>query len=94
MFRTLLISSRQVDKVIENNLVKAVTLTGSVQAGRKVAATAGRMLKKSVMELGGSDPFIVLADAEMDEAASTAALARCIYSGIKEFVNIQTIRIK
>ena len=81
LFRTLLIGSRQVDGVIENELVKAVTLTGSAQAGRKVAATAGRMLKKSVMELGGSDPFIVLADADLEEAARTAARARCINSG-------------
>lgn len=60
---------------------KAVTLTGSAEAGCKVAATAGRVMKKSVMELGGSDPFIVLADAALEEAASTAALARCINSG-------------
>jgi succinate-semialdehyde dehydrogenase/glutarate-semialdehyde dehydrogenase len=81
VFRTLLISSRQVDAVIENDRVKAVTFTGSAHAGGKVAATAGRMLKKSVMELGGSDPFIVLADADIEEAALTAARARCINSG-------------
>ena len=81
VFRTLLISSRQVDAVIENDRVKAVTITGSSNAGSKVAATAGRMLKKSVMELGGSDPFIVLTDADMEEAALTAARARCINSG-------------
>jgi succinate-semialdehyde dehydrogenase/glutarate-semialdehyde dehydrogenase len=81
VFRTLMISSRQVDAVIENSRVKAVTITGSALAGGKVAATAGRMLKKSVMELGGSDPFIVLADADIEEAALTAARARCINSG-------------
>lgn len=81
VFRTLLIGSRQVDAVIENDRVKAVTITGSAHAGGKVAAMAGRMLKKSVMELGGSDPFIVLADADIDEAALTAARARCINSG-------------
>ena len=81
VFRTLLIGSRQVDAVIENELVKAVTLTGSAQAGRKVAATAGRVLKKSVLELGGSDPFIVFADADLEEAARTAARARCLNSG-------------
>jgi len=81
VFRTLMISSGQVDTVIENDRVKAVTITGSAHAGGRVAATAGRMLKKSVMELGGSDPFIVLADADIEEAALTAARARCINSG-------------
>ncbi len=81
VFRTLMIGSRQVDAVIEDNLVAAVTLTGSNYAGSRVAATAGRMLKKSVLELGGSDPFIVLADADLEEAARTAARARCINSG-------------
>ncbi len=81
VFRTLLISSRQVDAVIENDRVRAVTFTGSADAGGKVAAAAGRMLKKTVMELGGSDPFIVLADADIEEAAKTAARARCLNSG-------------
>lgn len=81
VFRTLLIGSQGVDPVIENSRVKAVTLTGSCEAGRKVAATAGRMLKKTVLELGGSDPFIVLADACLEEAARIGALARCINSG-------------
>ena len=81
VFRTLLIGSGQVESVIENDLIKAVTLTGSGQAGRKVAAAAGRMLKKSVMELGGSDPFIVLADADLEEAARMAALARTKNAG-------------
>ena len=81
LFRTLMIGSGQVDAVIENAHVKAVTLTGSDIAGRKVAAKAGQMLKKSVLELGGSDPFIVLADADLDEAAAVAAKARCINSG-------------
>jgi succinate-semialdehyde dehydrogenase/glutarate-semialdehyde dehydrogenase len=96
VFRTLLISSRQVDAVIENDRVKAVTITGSSYAGSKVAATAGRMLKKSVMELGGSDPFIVLADADIEEAALTAARARCINSGqsciaAKRFIVEETV---
>lgn len=81
VFRTLLIGSGQVDGVIENDRIKAVTLTGSDIAGRKVAAKAGQMLKKTVLELGGSDPFIVLADADLDEAASVGAKARCINSG-------------
>ena len=81
VFRTLMIGSGKVDKVIEHPAVKAVTLTGSDIAGRKVAAKAGQMLKKTVMELGGSDPFVVLADADLDEAAQVAAKARCINSG-------------
>jgi succinate-semialdehyde dehydrogenase / glutarate-semialdehyde dehydrogenase len=81
VFRTLMIGSGQVDAVIENGRIKAVTLTGSDIAGRKVAAKAGQMLKKSVLELGGSDPFIVLADADLDEAAAVAARAHCINSG-------------
>jgi len=81
IFRTLMIGSAKVDGVIEHPAVKAVTLTGSDIAGRKVAAKAGAMLKKAVMELGGSDPFVVLADADLDEAATVAAKARCINSG-------------
>ncbi len=81
LFRTLMIGSRQVEGVIEHPLIRGVTLTGSEHAGRVVAAAAGRMLKKTVLELGGSDPFIVLADADLDEAARTAARARCINSG-------------
>jgi succinate-semialdehyde dehydrogenase/glutarate-semialdehyde dehydrogenase len=75
-FRTLLISGTAVHPVIEDPRVRAVTLTGSDLTGEKVAATSGRMLKKTVMELGGSDPFIVLADADLDAAAQTAARAR------------------
>ncbi len=81
IFRTLMIGSGKVDAVIEHPAVKAVTLTGSDIAGRKVAAKAGQMLKKAVLELGGSDPFVVLADADLDEAAVVAAKARCISSG-------------
>jgi len=81
IFRTLMIGSSKVDAVIEHPAVKAVTLTGSDIAGRKVAAKAGQMLKKAVLELGGSDPFVVLADADLDQAAAVAAKARCINSG-------------
>ncbi len=75
-FQTMLISSGQVDAVIADDRVHAVTLTGSDLAGSQVAAAAGRALKKTVMELGGSDPFIVLADADLDAAAETATRAR------------------
>ncbi len=60
-FRTLLVGSKQVGAIIENPIVKAVTLTGSTPAGKAVAAKAGEMLKKTVLELGGSDPYVVLA---------------------------------
>ncbi|RYU78252.1 NAD-dependent succinate-semialdehyde dehydrogenase [Hymenobacter persicinus] len=80
-FRTLLIGSDLVEKLIEDDRVKAVTLTGSELAGSKVAATAGAQIKKTVLELGGSDPFVVLADADLTLAATTAAQARMINSG-------------
>ena len=75
-FRALLIPGSAVGAVIEDRRVRAVTLTGSDITGEKVAAAAGRALKKTVLELGGSDPFIVLADADLDAAATTAARAR------------------
>ena len=81
LFRTLMIGSAQVEGVLRNPQVKGVTLTGSAEAGRRVAALAGSLLKKSVLELGGSDAFIVLADADLEEAARTAAQSRCINSG-------------
>jgi succinate-semialdehyde dehydrogenase/glutarate-semialdehyde dehydrogenase len=81
VFRTLMISSAQVASVIENEKIRGVALTGSDHAGRQVAAVSGRMLKKTVIELGGSDPFIVLADANLDEAAHAGAVARCYNSG-------------
>ena len=81
IFRTLLIESRQVDKVIENPKVKATTLTGSEYAGSMVASKSGKMLKKSVMELGGSDPFIILKDADLELAISTAVASRLLNNG-------------
>jgi succinate-semialdehyde dehydrogenase/glutarate-semialdehyde dehydrogenase len=80
-FQTLMIGSRAVEGVIVHPVVKAVTLTGSEPAGMAVAAAAGRALKKSVLELGGSDPFIILEDADIQAAARTAAQARCINNG-------------
>ncbi|TGE04097.1 NAD-dependent succinate-semialdehyde dehydrogenase [Hymenobacter fodinae] len=80
-FRTLLIGTDLVTKLIEDDRVRAVTLTGSEPAGAQVAATAGREIKKTVLELGGSDAFIVLADADLELAAKTAAQARMINSG-------------
>ncbi|HEX3618128.1 MAG TPA: NADP-dependent succinic semialdehyde dehydrogenase [Solirubrobacteraceae bacterium] len=80
-FRTLLIGSGQVDAVIRDARVKAVTLTGSEGAGRAVAATAGGQIKKSVMELGGSDPFVVMPSADLEAAAATAVRARTLNNG-------------
>ncbi len=76
VFQSLLIPSDLVDDVIEDDRLRAATLTGSGPAGQSVAATAGENLKKTVLELGGSDPFVVLDDADVDAAAETGAWAR------------------
>jgi succinate-semialdehyde dehydrogenase/glutarate-semialdehyde dehydrogenase len=81
VFQTLLIGSDLVPRILEDRRVKAATLTGSEPAGRDVAARAGRAIKKTVLELGGSDPFIVTAHADLAAAARTAALARTVNSG-------------
>ncbi len=81
VFRTLVISSRQVESVIDHPAVRAVTLTGSEAAGAAVASRAGQRIKKSVLELGGSDPFIVLEDVDVPAVARAAARARTINSG-------------
>jgi succinate-semialdehyde dehydrogenase/glutarate-semialdehyde dehydrogenase len=81
VFNTLMISSTIVEMVIRNPIVKAVTLTGSEPAGRSVASIAGDEIKKTVLELGGSDPFIVLDDADMDACINTAVQARMINTG-------------
>ena len=72
----LLIGSAQVDAVIEHPLVKAVTLTGSTPAGQAVASKAGAMVKKTVLELGGSDPYIILADADIEVSVRTCMASR------------------
>ncbi|MCA9226569.1 MAG: aldehyde dehydrogenase family protein, partial [Planctomycetales bacterium] len=80
-FTTLLIGSNEVADVIAHPAVRAVTLTGSDAAGRSVSRVAGEHLKKTVLELGGSDPFIVLADADVESTARAAAQARTLNSG-------------
>jgi len=80
-FRTLLVPSDAVDAIIADPVVKAVTLTGSAPAGRAVAGRAGEMLKKTVLELGGSDPYVVLEDADLERAASVCVESRLINSG-------------
>ncbi len=81
VFRTLLINSSQVKTVIENPLIKAVTLTGSTPAGRSVASAAGFALKKSVLELGGSDPYLILDDANIATAARLCVTSRLLNAG-------------
>lgn len=96
-FRTLLIGNPQVQAIIEHPLVRAVTLTGSTPAGKAVAAEAGAVLKKTVLELGGSDPYIVLDDADLESAARTCVEARLINSGqsciaAKRFIVVDRVR--
>lgn len=81
VFKSLLISSDDVDAVIKHKAVRAVTLTGSTHAGSKVAASAGKYIKKSVLELGGSDPYIVLSDADIKLAAEKSTQSRMINAG-------------
>jgi succinate-semialdehyde dehydrogenase/glutarate-semialdehyde dehydrogenase len=81
IFRTILIRSSKMDNVIEHSLIRAVTLTGSVPAGRSVASKAGAVLKKTVMELGGSDPYVILEYADLEQAAATCVTARLINGG-------------
>ena len=81
VFRTVLVPSRDVDALIQDPAIAAVTLTGSVEAGRKVAGAAGSVLKKSVLELGGSDAYLVLEDADVERAADVCAAARMVNGG-------------
>lgn len=81
LFQNLTISAKNAQRLIEHPLVAAVSLTGSEAAGSAVAATAGKMLKKSVLELGGSDPYVVLEDADLEQTAETCVAARLLNSG-------------
>ncbi len=81
LFRALLIGSKRAGELIRHPLVQAVTLTGSTEAGRAVAAEAGKALKKSVLELGGSDPYVVLEDADLELASESCVNSRLINSG-------------
>lgn len=96
LFRTLLIGASKVEAVIRNERIRAVTLTGSEPAGMQVASTAGHELKKSVLELGGSDPYIVLEDAEINACVRTAVQARMINAGqsciaAKRFIVVEPV---
>jgi succinate-semialdehyde dehydrogenase/glutarate-semialdehyde dehydrogenase len=96
VFQTLLIGSKEVNAVIEHPLVQAVTLTGSEEAGSKVAEKAGQQIKKTVLELGGSDAFIVLEDADLEKAAEVAVKSRMVNTGqsciaAKRFIVVEGI---
>jgi succinate-semialdehyde dehydrogenase/glutarate-semialdehyde dehydrogenase len=99
LFRTLLMDSGRVAAVIESPQVKAVTLTGSTPAGQSVASKAGSVLKKTVLELGGSDPYLVLDDADLEAAAEACAFSRLINSGqsciaAKRFIVLEGVRAR
>ena len=81
LFRTVLLSGSEVEPLIADDRIRAVTLTGSSQTGSRIAELAGRAIKKQVLELGGSDPFIVLRDADLEAAAAVATRARNQNSG-------------
>lgn len=96
IFSVLVINSKKVAGVIAHPLVKAVTLTGSTEAGKAVAKQAGEVLKKTVLELGGSDPYLVLADADLELAATTCAESRLINNGqsciaAKRFIVVKAV---
>ncbi|MBI5472191.1 MAG: NAD-dependent succinate-semialdehyde dehydrogenase [Ignavibacteriae bacterium] len=99
LFTTVLLSSKRVNAIIEHPLVKAVTITGSTAAGKAVAAKAGEMLKKTVLELGGSDPYVVLEDADLDHAVTTCVASRLINNGesciaAKRFIVVESLKTK
>jgi succinate-semialdehyde dehydrogenase/glutarate-semialdehyde dehydrogenase len=97
LLRALLVGSGAVEAILDDARVAAVTLTGSTEAGRAIAAAAGRRLKKSLLELGGSDAYVVLEDADVDAAARACASARLVNSGqsciaAKRFVVVDAVR--
>jgi len=97
LFRTLLLPTAQVEALIKDDHVSAVTLTGSVTAGKAVATEAGSVLKKCVLELGGSDAYVVLEDADIAAAAKVAATARMVNGGQsciagKRFIVVEALK--
>lgn len=97
LFSILKVPGHKTGEIIGNQHVKAVTLTGSVGAGRAIASRAGSMLKKTVLELGGSDPYIILKDAHLEHAVRTCVSSRLINSGqsciaAKRFVVVRSLR--
>jgi succinate-semialdehyde dehydrogenase/glutarate-semialdehyde dehydrogenase len=99
MFTTLLLQSNRVQALIEHPVVRAVTITGSTAAGKAVAAKAGAMLKKTVLELGGSDAYVVLEDANLEHAVATCVASRLINNGesciaAKRFIVVESLKKK
>ena len=96
LFRSLLVTSKNVKEVIANEKVQAVTLTGSVPAGKSVASLAGSLIKKTVLELGGSDPYVILEDADLEKAALSCVTSRLINAGqsciaAKRFIVVESV---
>lgn len=96
VFRTLVISAKNVKRVIENPVIQAVSITGSVPAGKAVASAAGAVLKKCVLELGGSDPYVILEDADLESAADICVTSRLLNGGqsciaAKRFIIVESV---
>ena len=96
LFRTIIVSSKSVGEIINNKNIMAVTITGSVPAGKSVAEKAGAVLKKTVLELGGSDPYLILEDADLERAAATCVNSRLINGGqsciaAKRFIVVENV---
>lgn len=96
VFRTLVISSKNVKRVIDNPINKAVSLTGSVPAGKAVASAAGASLKKCVLELGGSDPYVILEDADIEASTDSCVTSRLLNGGqsciaAKRFIIVESV---
>ena len=99
IFRSLIIDVNLAKKIIENPLIRAVTLTGSTRAGKAVAAEAGAVIKKCVLELGGSDPYIILEDALIEDSVQTSVASRLINSGqsciaAKRFIIVEKVYVE
>jgi succinate-semialdehyde dehydrogenase/glutarate-semialdehyde dehydrogenase len=96
LFRTLLVTSKNVKEVISSKKIQAITITGSVPAGKSVASLAGSLIKKTVLELGGSDPYVVLEDADLEKAAMSCVTSRLINAGqsciaAKRFIIVESV---
>ncbi len=96
LFRSLLIPGKKIGSLIEHPLIQAVTLTGSTQAGKAIASKAGALIKKTVLELGGNDPYIILADADLEQTVQVCVASRLINGGqscvaAKRFIAVESI---